>query len=689
MDFSHLQKNVVCRINGLKSQTQYNDCFCLIVSDRINTTSTSSPDKENKGAGANDRFQVLLLQNPLEESGPTNDEIKSNETMNSTMNKKPKDNVIDLNEFLKSNKGNSSLGNQYNKHKLKNENNIEMNKIHHLHIKSKNLFAVARIGPSMVHGLGLFSMRKFSVGDCILKDLTLFECGGANDFWQRESNMCILNIMNKYSQLSTRCKELYNQLYYHDSNKTSEENKSTFGLQYTNDRNAQRSKLSTFNSLYQHNLNSGLFENTQTSLNKLMKQESFKARYLSPDLSNDGSRKNKNKKTKNKKKKNKFNFNEWLAALSIFRTNSYYLDKINVICSRLNHSCKPNVCITTEAIDSPKSNIDNETLYSINPLSNSLANTIAQSKINTKNKDNVLCKIIAIKDININDEIFVSYLKRDESLYKYQQLRRLELQKHFDFICECPRCDIGSYLPNVTKLNKTRLKMTQYNDDARNFICQECLKNGNKNGQICWNEHNPRFFNKCTVCKRMANVNDQKSFMKTEKALSVYLLEGDINSNTIKMGIANKMKMKANGENKNDNNGDDESKDESKLDDNMVKMVNDAQKYLGNHYLLVALYHRLSQMNLKLKWLKLRYEKMVDIYGDPNACLLRAAQDYYRFIPLLIENKELISGYSEEEEDEQDSKSDVKISDEQKQYNTLTNGLKKHISSMQDALSIC
>ena len=34
------------------------------------------------------------------------------------------------------------------------------------------------------------------------------------------------------------------------------------------------------------------------------------------------------------------------------------------------------------------------------------------------------------------------------------------------------------------------------------------------------------------------------------------------------------------------------------------------------------------------------------------------------------------------------SKLDVKISDEQREYNILTNGLKKHISSMQDALCI-
>ena len=79
--------------------------------------------------------------------------------------------------------------------------------------------------------------------------------------------------------------------------------------------------------------------------------------------------------------------------ITIFRLNALN-NIVYYISSKLNHSCQPNVYLTSDG------------------------------------------QIIAIRDIQKGEELLISYLKRDSSLYKYQQLRAMEIQRtKFCFSC--------------------------------------------------------------------------------------------------------------------------------------------------------------------------------------------------------------------------------------------------------------
>eukprot|EP01084_Bolivina_argentea_P100108 179831_1 len=302
------------------------------------------------------------------------------------------------------------------------------------------------------------------------------------------------------------------------------------------------------------------------AVNKLSMEPTFKIRYLSQNQIPDNVKSKLNQHLQqgyhiNTDKETAFNFEKWCKVITIFKLNAIN-DCVYYVSSTLNHSCSPNVCINSDG------------------------------------------KIIALCDIKVGEELLISYLSRDASLYKYQELRTIEIQKTKGFQCKCIRC--------VPK---------DLYDDARNFKCQHCL-----DGMISWNANSSRFFTRCNnnECERFPNTNNQAKFMSIEKKLSVFLLEntGGIAVNALKM----KGKEVLNDEKEN-------AKD--KLNDDLKVLLNDGQKYLKKHYLLIALYHRLCQLNLHIDWLRLRYETMCDIYNKPNDCLLRALMEYHRFLPLL------------------------------------------------------
>ena len=165
-------------------------------------------------------------------------------------------------------------------------------------------------------------------------------------------------------------------------------------------------------------------------------------------------------------------------------------------------------------------------------------------------------------------------------------------------------------------------------DDARNFRCQYC-----ETGVLSWNCNSSRLYTRCdnADCGRYPTSQNQAKLISIEKKLSVFLLEntGDIDVSALKM----RAKIPDSDDGKDDEKGGGDEK--SKLSDELKGLLNEGQKYLKKHYLLIALYHRLCQVNLHIRWLRLRYESMMDIYKDPNDCLLRACMEYHRFIPLL------------------------------------------------------
>ena len=116
-------------------------------------------------------------------------------------------------------------------------------------------------------------------------------------------------------------------------------------------------------------------------------------------------------------------------------------------------------------------------------------------------------------------------------------------------------------------------------------------------------------------------------FNSVEKKLSVFLMEhtGDFEVNALQM-----VKAKIPDPERKEQEG-----AKAKLSADLQALLAEAQKYLKRHYLLVALYHRLCQLNLHIDWLRLRYRAMMDIYAAPNDCLLRASIEYHRFLPLL------------------------------------------------------
>merc|ERR1719242_170517 len=96
---------------------------------------------------------------------------------------------------------------------------------------------------------------------------------------------------------------------------------------------------------------------------------------------------------------------------------------------------------------------------------------------------------------------------------------------------------------------------------------------------------------------------------------------------------------------------DDEKDEKMKLSEELKVLLQDGQKCLRRHYLLIALFHRLCQTVLDIKWLRMRYEAMCDIYDRPNEYLLRAASDYHRFIPLLTVG-DMMTGKIKKSDDE-------------------------------------
>merc|ERR1712154_713709 len=89
-----------------------------------------------------------------------------------------------------------------------------------------------------------------------------------------------------------------------------------------------------------------------------------------------------------------FDFLKWSRAVAVFRMNALR-DTVWYISSKVNHSCAPNIRIDDEGA------------------------------------------VTALRPIQRGEELVVSYLKRDASLYKTQTLRRIELEGAKGFRCEC------------------------------------------------------------------------------------------------------------------------------------------------------------------------------------------------------------------------------------------------------------
>eukprot|EP01083_Nonionella_stella_P031567 86434_1 len=349
-----------------------------------------------------------------------------------------------------------------------------------------------------------------------------------------------------------------------------------------------------------------VYNDVTRSMNKLSMEPTFKIRYLCADEIPDEVKGKLNEHLRtgfqiNQDKQSAFDFTQWCKIITIFKLNAIN-DTAYYVASKLNHACSPNVCITAEG------------------------------------------KVMAIRDIKPGEELFVSYLKRDASLYKYQQLRSLEIQRTKGFRCKCIRCE------------------TTY-DDARNFKCQNCTT-----GKVTWNANSSRLYTKCdnSECGRFPNVMNQKKFMSIEKKLSVFLLEntGDMDVSALKM-------RRQNGSKSMEDEKEEDAK--SKLSDEIKGLLDEAQRYLNEHYLLIALYHRLCQLNLHMDWLRLRYHTMCGIYKWPNDCLLRASVEYHRFIPLLCLG-DIVTGNAKKE-------------DAEKQQIEM-NALQSHIEDMKSALGL-
>merc|ERR1712087_166724 len=90
----------------------------------------------------------------------------------------------------------------------------------------------------------------------------------------------------------------------------------------------------------------------------------------------------------------------------------------------------------------------------------------------------------------------------------------------------------------------------------------------------------------------------------------------------------------------------------AKLSEDLRGMLNEGRRYMKRHYLLIALFHRLCQVNLHIDWLRLRYGTMCEIYPLPNDCLLRATAEYHRFLPLLAVGQ-MMAGKVEKEKNKQ------------------------------------
>ena len=136
----------------------------------------------------------------------------------------------------------------------------------------------------------------------------------------------------------------------------------------------------------------------------------------------------------------------------------------------------------------------------------------------------------------------------------------------------------------------------------------------------------------------------QRRFSEAEKKLSVFLQEntGDIEVNALRM-------KPTIPDPEEDEKGDLLENAKSKLSEDLKEMLNEGLLYLKQHYLLIAMFHRLCQLNLHIDWLRMRYRTMCDIYPLPNDCLLRASAEYHRFLPLLTVG-EMISGKIKKEE---------------------------------------
>eukprot|EP00483_Globobulimina_turgida_P000035 UN00035 len=158
--------------------------------------------------------------------------------------------------------------------------------------------------------------------------------------------------------------------------------------------------------------------------------------------------------------------------------------------------------------------------------------------------------------------------------------------------------------------------------------------------------------------------------MSIEKRLSVFLLEntGDIAVNALKMKAAITSQ-------------DDEKKEnaKSKLSNDLKVLLDEGQKYLKRHYLLIALYHRLCQLNLHIDWLRLRYQTMCEVYDGPNDCLLRATMEYHRFIPLLA-----VGGMMTGKIQKTDKEKTIKVDKHQQEMDKL----QAHIDVIKNALDL-
>ena len=189
-------------------------------------------------------------------------------------------------------------------------------------------------------------------------------------------------------------------------------------------------------------------------------------------------------------------------------------------------------------------------------------------------------QIIALQNITKKKEIFIAYFERDACLYKYSELRRMQNLKNKGFECKCFRCDALQC------------------DDSRNFKCQFC------DGIISWNAQSSRLYTKCSECAKWPSTEHQTNYMLIEKKLNLFLMKTQ----------SEKMK---------------------KMSKELKMLLDDGQKYLIDHYLLIAFYHRLCQTNPSIKWFKMRYDAMKRIYKKPNDYLLRATSDFLKFIPLM------------------------------------------------------
>lgn len=128
------------------------------------------------------------------------------------------------------------------------------------------------------------------------------------------------------------------------------------------------------------------------AINKLSTEPTFKMRYMSknaiPDEIKEKMRKHfpKSPGIDVDDKESGYNFTKWCRCVTTFKLNAIH-DTVWYISSKLNHCCQPNVYLNPEGV------------------------------------------VTAIRDIEEGDELLVSYLERDTSLYKYQQLRSLEIQR--------------------------------------------------------------------------------------------------------------------------------------------------------------------------------------------------------------------------------------------------------------------